>query len=91
MDRLEGEEEIMKYPEKCPRCGGEVVEKEVKEVLQGGNHTALLTVHAGICLHCGERLYTPETVRQFEKIEEKLKQQDTESFQVVGTTFLIPS
>jgi len=53
----------MKYLEKCPRCAGVVVEKEVTELLYGGVNTAFLKVKVGICLLCGERLYTPEVVR----------------------------
>jgi YgiT-type zinc finger domain-containing protein len=77
----------MKYIEKCPRCAGAVVEKEVTEVLYGGVNTAFLQVKIGICLLCGERLYTPEMVRQFEQIEAKLQKQETADFQAVGQSF----
>ena len=77
----------MKYAEKCPRCAGAVVEKEVTEVLYGGVNTAFLKVKVDICLLCGERLYTPEVVRQFEQIEAKLERQETEDFQPVGQSF----
>jgi YgiT-type zinc finger domain-containing protein len=80
---------MMKYVKKCPRCGGEVVEKEVTEVLYGGIHTAFLKVKAGICLCCGERLYTPETVKRFEEIEAKLERQDTAGFQPLGKSFQV--
>jgi YgiT-type zinc finger domain-containing protein len=86
---VEKKEDAMKYVEKCPRCGGQVVEKQVKEVLCGGNHTAFLTIQAGVCLHCGERFYTPETVRQFEEIEAKLEKQETDGFQTVGKSFSV--
>ena len=81
----------MKYIEKCPYCGGQVIEKEVEEVLYGGTNTAFLTVKAGVCLHCGERLYTPETVRRFEEIETKLAHQETGDFQPVGKSFHVVS
>jgi len=77
----------MDYVEKCPRCGGQVVEKEVKEVLWGGNNTAFLTVRAGVCLHCAERLYTPDTIKRFEEVEAKLKQKSTAEFRPVGRSF----
>jgi hypothetical protein len=32
----------MKLLEKCPICGGELVEKEVEKVLRGGANTAIL-------------------------------------------------
>ena len=79
----------MKYVEQCPRCGGPVVEKEVQEVLYGGVNTAFLMVKVGICLRCGERLYTPETVRLFEEIEAKLEQQETGDFEPLGTSFQV--
>lgn len=79
----------MKPFEKCPICGGEVVEKEVEKLLRGGNHTAVVTVLAEVCLHCGERLYSPETVRRFEEIRSKLAREDTEGFEPVGWTFQV--
>jgi YgiT-type zinc finger domain-containing protein len=47
--------------DKCPVCGGDVVEKEVEKLLKGGTNTATLTVKAEICLRCGERFYSQET------------------------------
>ncbi|MFQ5751024.1 MAG: YgiT-type zinc finger protein [bacterium] len=79
----------MKFIKKCPVCGGQVIEREVKEVLSGGINAAFLKVKAGVCLPCGERLYTPETVRLFEAIEEKLERQDTDDFQPLGKSFQI--
>lgn len=73
--------------EKCPVCGGELVEKEVEKLLRGGIHTAVLQVHAHVCLHCGERLYSEEAVRRFEEIRTKLERQETKDFQPMGKTF----
>lgn len=75
--------------EKCPVCGGELVEKEVEKVLQGGVHTAIMKVQAEVCLHCGERLYSQETVRRFEQIRSQLERQDTAEFQPVGLSFQV--
>ena len=75
--------------EKCPVCRGEVVEKEVEKLLRGGNHTAVVRVLAEICLHCGERLYSPATVERFDQIRSKLKRGETEEFQAVGQTFQV--
>jgi YgiT-type zinc finger domain-containing protein len=79
----------MKYVEKCPRCGGEIVEKEVTEILSGGVNTAFLKVQTGVCLLCGERLYSAETIRQFEEIEARLEHQDTEGFLLLGQSFQV--
>jgi len=61
--RVEGK---MRPFEKCPVCGGELVEKEVEKLLKGGVHMAVLRVRAEVCLRCGERLYDPETVKRFD-------------------------
>jgi len=50
------------------------VEKEVEKLLRGGANTAVMKVRADVCLHCGERLYSEETVRHFEEIRRKLEQ-----------------
>ena len=73
--------------EKCPVCGGELVENEVEKLLRGGVHIAVLNVRAEVCLRCGERLYTEETVRRFEEIRAKLERQDTADFEPLGQSF----
>ena len=75
--------------EKCPVCGGVVVEKEVEKLLSGGKNTAVLKVKAEVCLHCGERLYSQETVGRFEQIRTKLVRQDTADFQPLGQSFQV--
>ena len=74
---------------KCPVCGGEVVEKEVEKLLRGGTHTAVLSTRAEVCLHCGERLYSQETVRRFEQIRAKLERQDVAEFEPLGQSFQV--
>lgn len=75
--------------QKCPVCGHELVEKEVEKLLRGGAHTAIVKVHAEVCQHCGERLYSPETVKRFEDIRVKLERQDTAEFKPVGRAFQV--
>ncbi|MBC7228178.1 MAG: YgiT-type zinc finger protein [Thermoflexales bacterium] len=79
----------MKPFEKCPICGGELVEKEVEKLLKGGIHTAVVKVRAEVCLRCGERLYDAETVRRFEQIREKLARQDVAEFLPLGQAFQV--
>ena len=74
---------------KCPICGGEVIEKEVEKLLKGGNNTAVIRVKAEVCLHCGERLYSKDTVKHFEEIRTKLKKQEVTDFEVVGQTYQV--
>ncbi len=73
--------------ERCPVCGGELVEKQVEKLLRGGIHVAVVNVSAEVCLHCGERLYSEQTVRRFEEIRAKLKRQETEGFRPLGRSF----
>ncbi len=75
--------------EKCPVCGGELVEKEVEKLLRGGVHTAIIKVKADVCLHCGERLYSQETVKRFEQIRKKLERKEVANFQPIGQSFQI--
>jgi YgiT-type zinc finger domain-containing protein len=90
MDRLQNEEEMNSMPfERCPICGSDLVEKEVEKVLRGGVNTAVLKVCAEVCLRCGERLYSQETVRRFEKIRAKLERQETGEFQAIGVSYQV--
>lgn len=72
---------------KCTVCGGELVEKDVEKIVRGGIHTAILKVHAEVCLHCGERLYPEETVRKFEHIRTQLERHETAGFRPLGYSF----
>lgn len=75
--------------ERCPICGGELIEKKVEKLLRGGVHTAVLSVEAEVCSHCGERLYSQETIRRFEQIRAKLECQEVAEFQPIGQSFQI--
>lgn len=79
----------MKPFDQCPICGGELVEKEVEKLLKGGIHTAVLKVQAEVCLRCGERLYSSETVQRFEQIRQKLERQEVAEFYPLGQTFWV--
>jgi len=77
--------------DKCPICGGKLIEKVVEKLLRGGPHTAIVKVHAKVCLNCGERLYSEDTVRYFEKIRRKLKKQEISDFRPIGQSFEVPT
>jgi YgiT-type zinc finger domain-containing protein len=79
----------MKPFDKCPVCGGDLIDKEVEKIVRGGRHTAVLRVQADVCLRCGERLYSQETVRRFEHIRAKLERQETAEFQPMGQSFQV--
>ncbi|VVB55982.1 Uncharacterised protein [uncultured archaeon] len=91
MDKL-AKEKMMKQTkpfEKCPVCGGELTEKEVEKLLRGGVNTAILKVKAEVCLHCGERLYSQETVKRFDEIRKKLERKEVANFQPIGQSFQV--
>jgi len=75
--------------EKCPTCGGELVEREVEKLLRGGSHVAMMKVVAEVCLGCGERLYSQETVKRFEAIRRKLEREEVSSMQPMGRSFQV--
>ena len=77
----------MKTFDKCPICGGEIVDKQVDKLLRGGSNSAVLTVQAEVCLHCGERMYSEDTIKQFETIRSKLEKQETSGLKAVGQFF----
>jgi YgiT-type zinc finger domain-containing protein len=79
----------MEHLEHCPVCGGELVSKCVKKVLRGGGNTAEIEVEADVCLSCGERLYSLETISRFEEIRGKLKRQETSEFEPTGRAFQV--
>ena len=74
---------------KCPVCGGDVQEKDVEKIVRGGNNTAILRIIAEVCLHCGERLYSKESIVLFEQIRKKLEKQDVSEFRVLGNSYQI--
>ena len=75
--------------EKCPICGGEVVAKQVQQLVRGGPHTASVTVQADVCLHCGERLFSVAATARLEEIRSKLEREQLEDFTAVGQSFEI--
>ena len=64
-----------------------LLKKKCGEILSGGNNTAFLKIKVGVCLHCGERLYTPDMINRFEEIEAKLSHQETTGFQQLGQSY----
>lgn len=79
----------MKPFEKCPVCGGDLVNKPVEKLLRGNGNTVSMKVTAEVCLHCGERLYTEEIVKAFKEIRIKLQRQDFSHFKTLGQSFTV--
>ena len=89
MDQLARKEKAVKPFDRCPVCRGELAEKKVEKLLRGGAHTAVVQVMAEVCLHCGERLYSQDTVKWFEEIRGKLEREEVSSFQPLGRSFQV--
>lgn len=79
----------MDGPSKCPICGGELEERVVEHVVRGGGHTAIVSVPAQVCLRCGEELYSLDTVRLFDEIRGRLKNNQTGDFELIGQSFRV--
>ena len=75
--------------EKCPVCGGEVVRKRTEKLLRGGVNLATVAVDAEVCLRCGERMYSADTIRSFDQIRSKLDRQQVEVFEPIGRSFRV--
>ena len=86
---METEEKMKPLFSKCPVCGGEVVKKMVEKLLRGGKNTAFIKVGAEVCLHCGERLYSPDTIRQFEDIRKRLEKEEVRGLKAMGKSFKV--
>jgi YgiT-type zinc finger domain-containing protein len=79
----------MRKLKKCPVCGGELIEKTVEKLLRGGENTAVMYALAEVCLHCGERLYPQNTIKQFEQVRHKLEHKDISTFKRIGQTYAL--
>ena len=58
--------------DKCPMCGGKVVEGEITELLRGGGNSVEIVAPAEVCQDCGEALLSLETALRFERIQKEL-------------------
>ena len=74
---------------KCPVCGGEVIEKDLEKLLRGGKNTAVVKIKAEVCTHCGERLYSKDTISYFEQIRSKLECHEVSEFKLMGQSFQV--
>jgi YgiT-type zinc finger domain-containing protein len=90
LDKLQDKKGIQMKPfAKCPQCGQKLTVKNVDKVLRGGNDTAVVTIKAEVCLHCGERLFSADTVKKFEAIRGRLQRRETRGYELVGQTFKV--
>lgn len=74
----------------CVRCGSnDLTFKKVDVQLNGGNNSAKVFVKTEVCLHCGERFYTPDNLKYFSSIKKALKDGKTKSIGLkkIGTFY----
>ncbi len=64
-----------------------MVEKEVEKLLRGGVNTAAVTARAEVCLRCGKRLYSIETVNRFQQIRDNLACDEVADLRPLGQSF----
>lgn len=75
---------------KCPTCGSARTElKSIIHTINGGNNTAMIDISVEVCEMCGEILFTPEQVRNFEQIKIKLEKGQTDNFIPIGKNFRV--
>ena len=63
--------------EKCPVCGGPIVEREVEKTLRGEVVRETARIRTDVCLKCGERLYTPEGAQRLENTRSRQEAEKT--------------
>lgn len=77
----------MKPFDKCPVCGGELIEKEVEKLLKGGVHTAVLRVRAEVCLQCGEDCMQPRPSNVLNRFDKNWRDRKLPSSSQSGRLF----
>ena len=70
----------------CPKCGLRHVDTLDEAT---GIDWATRPHKTHLCLHCGERFYPQETVRDCARIRRKLTRQEIADFQPLGQSFLV--
>jgi YgiT-type zinc finger domain-containing protein len=62
---------------KCVVCKSPVIEKKmVDEEIKAGEDIVLVQMEVFVCLNCGERYYDRKTIREIERIRDKVKSKE---------------
>ena len=64
-----------------------MVAKEVEKLLRGSANIAAVSAPAEVCLHCGEQLYSAETVSRFQQVRAKLSCHGVADLKPLGQSF----
>ena len=57
MDQLQ-EKKMTELIPICPLCGGKIEKRETEKIIRIGRDVVILKLKAGVCQHCGEKIYT---------------------------------
>lgn len=79
----------METPAFCPMCGGEIFPQQIEHIVRGDTDTAIVKVICQICVYCGYRQFSQETLGIFEHIKKRLLEHDTTGFQEVGVSYKV--
>ena len=73
---------------KCPTCGSDrLYEKTIDHIVKGGTNTVFVEVCVESCEKCGEVLFTPDQLKLFEKVKNKLEHNQIDDFTPIGKNF----
>lgn len=70
----------------CFNCGGtDLGEQDVEELVSMDRYVVRCKVSATVCHRCGERYFSPQTVRDFEAIRARVGAGDLSGLREAGT------
>ncbi|MDW8241319.1 MAG: YgiT-type zinc finger protein [Acidobacteriota bacterium] len=56
----------------CAFCGGDVEQRLTRVIEEIGDEIIIIEgVPAGVCVRCGEKEFTPDTIRRLERIRQE--------------------
>lgn len=62
---------------------------QIEHIVRGDTDTAIVQVLCQICVYCGYRQFSQETLDIFERIKTKLLDHDTAGFQEIGVSYQV--
>ncbi|MFY9822755.1 MAG: YgiT-type zinc finger domain-containing protein [Thermoanaerobaculia bacterium] len=70
---------------RCFHCGGtDLGEQDVEELISTDRYVVRCRVSATVCHRCGERYFSPQTVRDFEAIRARIDIGDLRGLREAG-------
>jgi len=75
---------------KCVICGGDVVEKKVREEVIVGNDVFFVDIVTEVCTSCGERYYSDTMMDKLAKLKERLSKPPVKDVISLGHVYRVP-